>query len=169
MQTAGRIDQDNIGLSSFGRGNPVVGHCRRIRAMPMADHLDTDPIGPDLKLVNRGGTKGIGRDEHRDALTLDQSLRELGLFSLIIPEEFGGLELSNAAYARVLAQTSSYDSSVSLTRYDLVGKRSFRGAGTLSKGHVHSSCSEDHPGWVTLRHPAFREHRLGNREETRAW
>ena len=44
-----------------------------------------------------------------------QSLRELGLFSLIIPEEFGGLELSNAAYARVLAQTSSYDSSVSLT------------------------------------------------------
>src|SRR5262245_25516459 len=44
-----------------------------------------------------------------------QSLRELGLFSLIIPEQFGGLELSNAAYARVLAQTSSYDSSVSLT------------------------------------------------------
>jgi len=44
-----------------------------------------------------------------------QSLRELGLFGLIIPEEFGGLELSNAAYARVLAQTSSYDSSVSLT------------------------------------------------------
>jgi alkylation response protein AidB-like acyl-CoA dehydrogenase len=44
-----------------------------------------------------------------------QSLRELGLFGLIIPEEFGGLGLSNAAYARVLAQTSSYDSSVSLT------------------------------------------------------
>ena len=44
-----------------------------------------------------------------------QTLRELGLFSLIIPEEHGGLALSNAAYARVLAQTSSYDSSVSLT------------------------------------------------------
>ena len=44
-----------------------------------------------------------------------QALRELGLFSLIIPEEFGGLALSNAAYARVLAQTSSHDSSVSLT------------------------------------------------------
>lgn len=44
-----------------------------------------------------------------------QALRQLGLFSLIIPEEFGGLALSNAAYARVLAQTSSYDSSVSLT------------------------------------------------------
>lgn len=44
-----------------------------------------------------------------------QALRELGLFGLIIPEEFGGLELSNAAYARVLAQTSSHDSSTSLT------------------------------------------------------
>ena len=30
-----------------------------------------------------------------------QALREMGLFGLIIPEEFGGLELSNAAYARV--------------------------------------------------------------------
>ena len=44
-----------------------------------------------------------------------QALRDMGLFGLIIPEEFGGLELSNAAYARVLAQTSSHDSSTSLT------------------------------------------------------
>lgn len=44
-----------------------------------------------------------------------QALRDMGLFGLIIPEEHGGLELSNGAYARVLAQTSSHDSSVSLT------------------------------------------------------
>jgi acyl-CoA dehydrogenase family protein 9 len=44
-----------------------------------------------------------------------QALRDMGLFGLIIPEEFGGLGLSNAAYARVLSQTSSHDSSVSLT------------------------------------------------------
>lgn len=44
-----------------------------------------------------------------------QGLRDMGLFGLIIPEEHGGLELSNAAYARVLAQTSGYDSSISLT------------------------------------------------------
>jgi acyl-CoA dehydrogenase family member 9 len=44
-----------------------------------------------------------------------QELRELGLFGLIIPEDHGGLGLSNAAYARVLAQTSRYDTSVSLT------------------------------------------------------
>jgi alkylation response protein AidB-like acyl-CoA dehydrogenase len=44
-----------------------------------------------------------------------QGLRDMGLFGLIIPEEFGGLELSNAAYARVLTQTSMHDASVSLT------------------------------------------------------
>ena len=44
-----------------------------------------------------------------------QALRDMGLFGLIIPEEHGGLELSNGAYARVLTQTSSHDASTSLT------------------------------------------------------
>jgi len=44
-----------------------------------------------------------------------QELRDLGLFGLIIPEDHGGLGLSNAAYARVLSQTSRYDTSTSLT------------------------------------------------------
>jgi acyl-CoA dehydrogenase family member 9 len=44
-----------------------------------------------------------------------QGLRDLGLFGLIISEDEGGLGLSNAGYARVLSQTSSHDSSVSLT------------------------------------------------------
>src|SRR5277367_458594 len=44
-----------------------------------------------------------------------QGLRDLGLFGLIIPEEHGGIGLSNAGYARVLCQSSTHDSSVSLT------------------------------------------------------
>src|ERR1700729_1084210 len=44
-----------------------------------------------------------------------QGLRDLGLFGLIIPEEHGGLGLSEAGYARVLDQNNSHDSSVSLT------------------------------------------------------
>ncbi|MCI0518539.1 MAG: acyl-CoA dehydrogenase family protein [Woeseiaceae bacterium] len=44
-----------------------------------------------------------------------EALRELGLFGLIIPEEFGGIGLSNAAYSRVLQQCSRFDSSASLT------------------------------------------------------
>lgn len=43
------------------------------------------------------------------------ALKELGLFSLIVPEEHGGLGLSNAGYSRVLQQTSRYDASTSLT------------------------------------------------------
>jgi acyl-CoA dehydrogenase family protein 9 len=46
---------------------------------------------------------------------LIQGLRDLGLFGLIIPEEHGGIGLSNAGYARVLSQSSGHDSSVSLT------------------------------------------------------
>jgi acyl-CoA dehydrogenase family protein 9 len=44
-----------------------------------------------------------------------EELKSLGLFSLIIPEEFSGLGLSNSAYSRVLQQTSRYDASTSLT------------------------------------------------------
>ena len=55
-------------------------------------------------------------DEHGEQPeSFIQGLRDMGLFGLIIPEEHGGLELSNAAYARVLGQTSGHDSSVSLT------------------------------------------------------
>ncbi|MEO6926056.1 MAG: acyl-CoA dehydrogenase family protein, partial [Rhodanobacter sp.] len=60
----------------------------------------------DLKQYDRDAAQPAG---------FIQSLRDMGLFGLIIPEEFGGLELSNGAYARVLGQTSSHDSSVSLT------------------------------------------------------
>jgi acyl-CoA dehydrogenase family protein 9 len=44
-----------------------------------------------------------------------QSLRELGLFGLIIPEEYDGMGLSNSGYSRVLQQTSRHDASTSLT------------------------------------------------------
>lgn len=44
-----------------------------------------------------------------------QALRDMGLFGLIIGEEYGGLGLSNGAYARVLAQTSAHDSATSVT------------------------------------------------------
>lgn len=42
-------------------------------------------------------------------------LRELGVFGLIIPEEYGGFGFSNSAYARLLSQTSRHDSSATLT------------------------------------------------------
>jgi acyl-CoA dehydrogenase family protein 9 len=64
------------------------------------------PKHPDFKRWDR---------EAEQPAEFIQGLRDLGLFGLIIPEEHGGLGLSNAGYARVLSQSSSHDSSTSLT------------------------------------------------------
>lgn len=64
------------------------------------------PQGADFKRWDRQGAQPP---------EFIQGLRDLGLFGLIIPEEFGGIGLSNAGYARILSQTSRHDSSVSLT------------------------------------------------------
>ena len=74
----------------------------------MLDSID------DFLAAHRDGLKQW--DEHGEQPeAFIQGLRDMGLFGLIIPEAHGGLELSNAAYARVLGQTSGHDSSVSLT------------------------------------------------------
>src|SRR3989442_12122076 len=44
-----------------------------------------------------------------------QSLREIGLFGLIVPEEHGGLGLSNSGDARGMQQASMYDASIAVT------------------------------------------------------
>ena len=43
------------------------------------------------------------------------ALKELGLFGLIIPEDFGGVGLSNLSYSRVLQQVCKEDASTGLT------------------------------------------------------
>lgn len=42
-------------------------------------------------------------------------MKQLGLFSLIIPEEFGGMAMSSSAYSRTLQELAKYDASVALT------------------------------------------------------
>lgn len=44
-----------------------------------------------------------------------EELREFGLFSLVIPEEAGGLGFGNAAYSRTLQEISRYDASAAVT------------------------------------------------------
>ncbi|MEP6884955.1 MAG: acyl-CoA dehydrogenase family protein [Gammaproteobacteria bacterium] len=87
---------------------------------PSLRDKDREVLGLMLDAIDQFlGTKG--RDfkrwdrEAEQPAEFIQALRDLGLFGLIIPEEHGGLGLSNAGYARVLSQTSSHDSSVSLT------------------------------------------------------
>jgi alkylation response protein AidB-like acyl-CoA dehydrogenase len=43
------------------------------------------------------------------------SLREMGLFGLLVPEDYGGLGLDNTGYARVMEQIASWDGSVAVT------------------------------------------------------
>src|SRR5690348_9191370 len=44
-----------------------------------------------------------------------QSMRELGLFGLIVPTEYGGIGLSNTGYARIMQEVASWDASVAVT------------------------------------------------------
>jgi alkylation response protein AidB-like acyl-CoA dehydrogenase len=44
-----------------------------------------------------------------------QEMKEFGLFSFIVPEEFGGLGLSVTGYSRVLQELSRYEASVAIT------------------------------------------------------
>ncbi len=87
---------------------------------PKLRDKDRDVLGAILDAVDQylspkhADFKLWDRDAEQPAEFI-QGLRDLGLFGLIIPEEHGGIGLSNAAYARVLGQSSTHDSSVTLT------------------------------------------------------
>src|SRR5258707_1678398 len=102
--------------------NLIAGHILEDQLFPYPQLRDKDQ--EVLKMMVDAIDNFLG-PKHRDFKRWDrdaeqpaefiQGLRDLGLFGLIIPEEHGGLGLSNAGYARVLSQSSSHDSSVSLT------------------------------------------------------
>jgi acyl-CoA dehydrogenase family member 9 len=61
-----------------------------------------------------------------------QEMRELGLFSLVIPEEHGGLGFSSSAYSRFVQELSKYDGSVAITAgaHSSIGMRGLLLAGS---------------------------------------
>ena len=61
-----------------------------------------------------------------------QEIREMGLFGVIIPEEFGGMGFSSTAYSRVLQELSRYDVSTALTAgaHSSIGMKGLLQAGT---------------------------------------
>src|SRR5512135_699965 len=70
VEPAGRVDQDDIGTSSLRRGQSIEGNGRRVSSVAMSDEFDTDAIRPDLQLINRRSTEGVGGDKERDAASL---------------------------------------------------------------------------------------------------
>jgi acyl-CoA dehydrogenase family protein 9 len=54
------------------------------------------------------------REGHMPAEFLEE-MKNLGLFSLIIPEDFGGMGMNSSSYSRTLQELSKYDGSVAIT------------------------------------------------------
>src|SRR3954463_16349579 len=73
---------------------------------PIVDTIDKYMAGIDGRKLDRDGEMPA---------ELLQSLREMGLFGLIVPEEHGGLGLSNTGYARVMQQVAGWDGSIAVT------------------------------------------------------
>ncbi|HET9754283.1 MAG TPA: acyl-CoA dehydrogenase family protein, partial [Myxococcales bacterium] len=73
---------------------------------PICESIDRYMAGIDLRKLDRAG---------EFPPEVMQSLKEMGLFGLIVPEEQGGLGLSNTGYARVMEQVASWDGSIAVT------------------------------------------------------
>jgi acyl-CoA dehydrogenase family protein 9 len=61
-----------------------------------------------------------------------EEMKQMGLFGLIIPEEFGGMGLSTMAYSRIIQELSKYDGSIALTvgEHSSIGMRGLLMFGT---------------------------------------
>ena len=81
-------------------------------------------------------------DNHVDPVAIDQAhhlsdelldkMRELGLFGLVIPEEYGGFGLSATAYARVMQEVAAIDPCLAVTigAHQSIGLKAILLAGT---------------------------------------
>jgi acyl-CoA dehydrogenase family protein 9 len=73
---------------------------------PICDTIDKYMAAMDARKFDRAGEFPPG---------ILESIKEMGLFGVIVPEEHGGLGLSNSGYARVMQQVASWDGSVAVT------------------------------------------------------
>ena len=60
MQTPGGIHDQHIGIAFFGGGDGVKDHGGRVCALSLFNELHAHPIGPNLELIDRTGTEGVG-------------------------------------------------------------------------------------------------------------
>jgi acyl-CoA dehydrogenase family protein 9 len=56
----------------------------------------------------------IDREQTIPSEVLD-GMKELGLFGMVIPQEYGGIGLSSTSYARVVQEVAAYDASLAVT------------------------------------------------------
>jgi alkylation response protein AidB-like acyl-CoA dehydrogenase len=119
-------EQLSASVSESDISSPVKGFFlgelseKHLFPFPKLDSDESELIGIVLDSVDKfmAGKSDDFRDYDEKGAQPDEyvaALKELGLFGLIIPEEYGGIGLSNTGYSRVLQQSSRYDASTSLT------------------------------------------------------
>ena len=77
VQTAGCIDDSDVGTAGDRRLDGIESNRGRIRTHSLSDYVHSGTFGPDDQLVHRSGAEGIGRTED-DLLALAlEEMREL--------------------------------------------------------------------------------------------
>ena len=84
---------------------------------------ESDPAERELLQMTSDAIQRMGNDfdihriesEKRLPAEYLQTMREMGLFGLIIPEQFGGIGLSNSGYVQMMSELSMVDASICTT------------------------------------------------------
>lgn len=89
-----------------------------------------DALGSSLKDRDAEYRQWDRAGELPDAVL--EEMKALGLFSLIIPEEFGGMGMNSTAYSRTLQEISKYNASIAITAgaHSSIGMRALKLYGT---------------------------------------
>lgn len=86
---------------------------------PEMDPEEKETVSMILENIRKFGESEVDAvkidREHEIPPALLDKMKEMGLFGLTIPEEHGGLGLSASAYARVIQEVASIDSSLAVT------------------------------------------------------
>ncbi len=85
---------------------------------PTPDENSNDALPVIIDSIQKWGKElNLHRIETEKAIPAEylEQMKGLGLFGLIIPEEYGGLGLSTTAYVQILSVISSIDASISTT------------------------------------------------------
>ena len=85
---------------------PDIEPSTRETVSSVVEAIDRFMAGVDTRALDRAGELPP---------TLIAQLKEMGLFGLLVPEEFGGLGLDNTGYARVIQQIAGFDGSIAVT------------------------------------------------------
>lgn len=111
------MEKDVSFMRSLCMGEIQEGQLIPFPKMPDAERETLETVLGSLRQLLESHDKDFPRWDREGEFPAEfiEELREFGLFSLVIPEDHGGLGLGNAAYSRTLQEISKYDASTAVT------------------------------------------------------